>query len=171
MRRRDTRGPLRSQADCDSPAVERHRRYAPCAAIGAIHNLRLTDASLQWTFSTDLGVRWAHDTLRRLTFDHATSRKPVWTPDGKRIVFASNRAKGHITFTDSVPTAGRNPTVDRQHERAGPGIVASNRQVPGVSGTVASNRQGPDDFASGRRRNFGMETRQTVGFPRESGRP
>jgi serine/threonine-protein kinase len=32
---------------------------------------------------------WARDTLTRLTFDPADDRKPVWTPDGKRIVFLS----------------------------------------------------------------------------------
>src|SRR5262249_39470425 len=37
---------------------------------------------------------WARDTLTRLTFDPGDDRKPVWTPDGKRIAFASDRAKG-----------------------------------------------------------------------------
>ena len=35
---------------------------------------------------------WARDLLNRLTFDPADDRKPVWTPDGRRIVFASTRA-------------------------------------------------------------------------------
>ena len=35
---------------------------------------------------------WARDTLTRLTFDPAADTKPVWTPDGRRIVFASDRA-------------------------------------------------------------------------------
>ena len=34
---------------------------------------------------------WAQDTPTRLTFDPADDRKPVWTPDGRRIVFASSR--------------------------------------------------------------------------------
>jgi Tol biopolymer transport system component len=37
---------------------------------------------------------WARDTLTRLTLDPADDQVPVWTPDGKRIVFASSRAKG-----------------------------------------------------------------------------
>jgi serine/threonine-protein kinase len=34
---------------------------------------------------------WARDTLTRLTFDSADDRKPVWTPEGRRIAFASSR--------------------------------------------------------------------------------
>ena len=34
---------------------------------------------------------WARDTLTRLTFDPTQDRNPVWTPDGRRIVFASAR--------------------------------------------------------------------------------
>jgi serine/threonine-protein kinase len=37
---------------------------------------------------------WARDTLTRLTFEAADDQEPVWTPDGKRIAFASSRAKG-----------------------------------------------------------------------------
>jgi serine/threonine-protein kinase len=35
---------------------------------------------------------WAEDTLTRLTFDPAFDSKPVWTPAGRRIGFASARA-------------------------------------------------------------------------------
>ena len=35
----------------------------------------------------------ARDTLTQLTFDSGADAIPVWTPDGKRIVFASDRAK------------------------------------------------------------------------------
>jgi len=34
---------------------------------------------------------WARDTLTRITSDPASDRKPVWTPDGRRIAFASTR--------------------------------------------------------------------------------
>jgi Tol biopolymer transport system component len=34
---------------------------------------------------------WARDTLTRLTINQASDLKPVWTPDGRRIVFTSLR--------------------------------------------------------------------------------
>jgi serine/threonine-protein kinase len=34
---------------------------------------------------------WARDTATKLTFDPGVDAKPVWTPDGRRIVFAANR--------------------------------------------------------------------------------
>lgn len=36
---------------------------------------------------------WARDTLTQLTFDPNRDHAPVWTPDGRRIAFASDRAK------------------------------------------------------------------------------
>jgi eukaryotic-like serine/threonine-protein kinase len=41
---------------------------------------------------------WARDTLTRLTFDPSPNEKPVWTPDGLRIAFASNRGKGLLNL-------------------------------------------------------------------------
>jgi Tol biopolymer transport system component len=37
---------------------------------------------------------WARDILTRLTFGPASEEKPVWTQDGRRIVFTTNRGKG-----------------------------------------------------------------------------
>jgi dipeptidyl aminopeptidase/acylaminoacyl peptidase len=36
---------------------------------------------------------WARDTIRQLTFDAGDDREPVWTPNSRRIVFSSDRAK------------------------------------------------------------------------------
>jgi serine/threonine-protein kinase len=41
---------------------------------------------------------WARDTMSRLTFDPAIDRSPVWTPDGRRIVYASRRAGGPLNL-------------------------------------------------------------------------
>jgi serine/threonine-protein kinase len=40
---------------------------------------------------------WARDTLTQLTFDASQDLGPVWTPDGRRIAFASDRAKPGTT--------------------------------------------------------------------------
>jgi serine/threonine protein kinase/Tol biopolymer transport system component len=39
---------------------------------------------------------WAQDRLTQLTFDSSQDSFPVWTPDGRRIVFSSDRAKPGI---------------------------------------------------------------------------
>ncbi len=39
----------------------------------------------------------SRDTLTQLTFDSGDDRFPVWTPDGRRIVFSSDRAKAGVT--------------------------------------------------------------------------
>jgi Tol biopolymer transport system component len=36
---------------------------------------------------------WARDRLTQLTFDPGQDQYPVWTPDGRRLVFASDRAR------------------------------------------------------------------------------
>jgi serine/threonine-protein kinase len=49
--------------------------------------------------TADLFVyEWARDTLTRVTFDPAADAKPVWTPDGRRIVFRSNRDKSSLNL-------------------------------------------------------------------------
>jgi TolB protein len=43
---------------------------------------------------SDLWVyEWARDTLTQLTFDPGQDQDAAWTPDGRHIVFASDRAK------------------------------------------------------------------------------
>jgi serine/threonine-protein kinase len=43
---------------------------------------------------TDIWVyEWTRDTFTQLTFDPGLDVAPIWTPDGKRIAFASDRAK------------------------------------------------------------------------------
>jgi eukaryotic-like serine/threonine-protein kinase len=39
---------------------------------------------------------WARDTLTQLTFDPGQDVQPIWTPDGRRIVFSSDRAKSGV---------------------------------------------------------------------------
>jgi serine/threonine-protein kinase len=39
---------------------------------------------------------WARDTLTQLTFDPGRDRMPIWTPDGRHVVFGSDRAKAGV---------------------------------------------------------------------------
>jgi Tol biopolymer transport system component len=40
---------------------------------------------------------WARDTLTQLTFGGSADSRPVWTPDGRRIVFTSDRGKSGVS--------------------------------------------------------------------------
>ena len=59
------------------------------------------------------------DTLTRLTFG-SDNYLPVWTPDGRRIAFESQRADGHfdIWVMDSDGSALRQLTTDPGDENA-----------------------------------------------------
>ena len=49
----------------------------------------------------------AHDTDSRFTFDPGTDRNPVWSPDGSRILFASNRTGKWGLYQKPATGAGR----------------------------------------------------------------
>ena len=66
-------------------------RVSPCRSLTGTHDI--------WVYE------WARDTLTRLTSDPAADMKPVWTPDGRRIVFASARAD--TIDAEPVLAAGR----------------------------------------------------------------
>jgi len=71
--------PLRSTlADWSSPS------FSPDGSRLAMDISDGTQADV-WVYD------WARDTLSRLTFDKADDVRPSWTPDGRRIIFASKR--------------------------------------------------------------------------------
>jgi serine/threonine-protein kinase len=64
---------------------------------------------------------WSRDSLTRLTFDPGDDRKPIWAPDGKRIVFASSRMGILNLYWQNADGTGE---VQRLTE-------SSNVQIPG----------------------------------------
>jgi len=76
------------------------------AVLGAYDNPRFSPDGRR--LAVDIGVRnqldvwvyeWGRDTLSRLTFDRGNDTRPVWSPDGRRIAFASERAdKGTLNL-------------------------------------------------------------------------
>ena len=101
------------------------------------------------------------DTLTQLTFDAGSDTNPVWTPDGKRIVFTSDRAKAGSArnlYWMSADGTGAGDTTGRKPGRAVSGVVASEWQVPRIHRESRRHRVGCHDPADGGRRGQGLET-------------
>jgi serine/threonine-protein kinase len=49
---------------------------------------------------------WARDTLTKVTFDASDDTKPVWTPDGRRLVFRSDRDKTANLYWERADGSG-----------------------------------------------------------------
>ena len=77
---------------------------------------------------------WARDTLTQLTFDPGRIATPVWTPDGRRIVFSSDRAKPGISnlYWVNADGTGEVTRLTDSPDRPDALVVASQRQVPRV---------------------------------------
>ncbi len=73
---------------------------------------------------TDIWVyQWAGDTLTQLTFDPAVENLPVWTPDGRRIVFSSDRASPGVPnlYSSSADGSGAVTRLTDTDETQNPG--------------------------------------------------
>ncbi len=91
---------------------------------------------------------WARDTIARLTVDASDNQKPVWTPDGRRIVFRSNRGPGSVLAAGRW--RGRCAAPHHGNDGANSRLLASVGKVSGVQRPHGWGRQ-PDDSADGRR--------------------
>ena len=65
---------------------------------------------------------WSRDTLTRLTIDPANDVRSVWTPDGRRVVFSSNRGENGVENLYWRPSDGSGE-ADRLTE-------SENQQIP-----------------------------------------
>ena len=84
--------------------------------------------------TTDLWIwDFARETLRRLTFDFAGNGMAVWTPDGREIIFESNRAGLSSVYKQAADGSG---TVERLSTNATPqwshSITPDGKWVAGV---------------------------------------
>ena len=77
---------------------------------------------------------WEKDMLTRLTSDQAQDARPVWTPDGRRIAFASGRAERSAPnlYWQSADGAGGAVRLTESHNIQHAELVSSEWQIPGV---------------------------------------
>ena len=125
---RRIRAGTRSPDDCGWIAADRRRRCVERRRTGATRAFHRTGTGLPSTSSLPAATpdvwiyEWARDTATKLTFDPGVDAKPVWTPDGRRIAFTSNRtgANGNLFWqrADGADQAQRL-------------IESTNTQVPG----------------------------------------
>ena len=105
---------------------------------------------------------WARDTLSRLTFDKADDVRPSWTPDGRRIVFASKRGEkgGQNLFWQKADGTGDvQALTDGPNVKYGASFHPSGK-LPRVYGNPCRDCQRCDDSADRRRRGDRVEARQ-----------
>ena len=109
--------------------VDRSGREEPLKAPQrAYSTLRLSPDSSRLAVSIadqELDVwMWdfVHKTLGRLTFDPAGDQTPIWTPDGRRIIFSSGRAGTSNLFWQAADGTG---TVERLTTSVNPEFTPS----------------------------------------------
>jgi Tol biopolymer transport system component len=65
---------------------------------------------------------WARDTLTQLTFEPGQDLNPIWTPDGRRILFSSDRAKpgvSNLYWVNADGTGEVTRLTDSSHNQIG----------------------------------------------------
>ena len=74
---------------------------------------------------------FARETLRRLTFDPGGDGMPVWTPDGRRIIFMSNRAGVPNLYAQAADGTGDRRPADDEREPAVADVDHAGREACG----------------------------------------
>ncbi len=91
------------------PADYANPRFSPDGHWLAM-DIRERDQMDVWVYE------WERDTPSRLTFDPGEDTRPVWTPDGSHIAFASERG-GKGTRLPATDYAGARVEVRREPRR------------------------------------------------------
>ena len=93
---------------------------------GIYDNFRLSPDEKRLTYTTaraDNGDVWVLDSIRgvpsRLTFDPGIDDPPMWSPDGLRVVWASNRAGSFDLYVKSANGAGTEQLLVKMGTPAG----------------------------------------------------
>ena len=157
MDRQGRATPLRS-----TPASWRNLRFSPDGSRLAVE---VSDGP-----SSDVWIAdWARDTFSRMTSHPGADTRPVGTPDGRRIVFSSDRANRGTPNLDRQHADGTGgcTAVDREWQPPGAGLLAPGRQVPSVPARWWTDRRRPAHPAHGGRRSIGLETGQADNVPRQ----
>ena len=114
---------------------------------------------------------WARDMLTQLTFDPSQDQGPVWTPDGQRVLFSSDRAKPGVTnlyWINADGTGDVTRLTDSSQNQVGTSWHPTGKFVS----FMEQARHGPvrsDDPADGRGRGPGVDARQAHGLSEQSG--
>ena len=151
--------------------------YIPGSAVGAQINLVWVDRSgeielvgaeprdYQWARVSPDGARLAvqvqgldgvgdvwiydvfRDTLTRLTFDEANDGRPLWTPDGSRVVFQSSRDGGGLFWraadgTGDVEQLLESSDFPRPYDWSADGRLVFD-QLPGAIGVLTVEGERP----------------------------
>ena len=122
--------PLRS-----TPADWSNIRFSPDGQRVAVD---LYDGS-----KNDIHVyEWTRDTLARLTVDASDNQKPAWTPDGRRIVFRSNRDGRPNLYWQRADGAGAAQRLTTSEELQMPGSWHPTGKFLAFSETVGTGQGG-----------------------------